>query len=113
MAKSHYGKDHPERFLDGALDGDIHGAGGRQFQDSMTSNEMEKYPVDRKSQHILTAFALDNVGRVYDRFESSMKDMKGIGGGPENLKHSLTGASAVQEHVGAAGHTKSDIIPNH
>lgn len=115
MAAKHpvYGKDHPERFIEGALDGDIAPMKGRQFQDSMTSNEMDKHPVDRKHQHILTPVGLDNVGKVYDRFESSMKEEGGIAGGPTNLKHSLSGASAVQEHVGAAGHTKSTIISDH
>jgi hypothetical protein len=40
-----------------------------------------------------------------------MKDMSGIGGGPENLKHSLTGASAVND--GADGHPVKNYIPNH
>jgi hypothetical protein len=112
MAK--YGKDHPERFIDGALDGETGGdTSPHGFQDSMTSNEMKKYSVDRKEQHILTAFAMDNVGRVYDRYMSSMKDMGGIAGSPTNLKHSLSGASAVNEELGAVGSVKHVIIPNH
>jgi len=112
MARN-FGKDKPERFLDGALDGDIGEKSGPAFQDSMTSNELKKYPVDRKSQHILTPFALDNVGKVYDRFETSLKDTRHIAGGPENLAHSLTGASAVQEGVGDVSGAKKVIIPNH
>jgi len=112
--KRPYGKDSPERFIDGALTGEKRGSSSTHgFQDSMTSHEMEKYHVDRKDQHILTAFALDNVGEVYGRYATSMKDMGGIAGSPTNLKHSLSGASAVSEELGASGKVKRDIIPNH
>lgn len=116
MAAKHavYGKDHPERFIEGALEGDIHGQTSPDgFQDTMTSNEMVKHPCDRPHQHILTATALDNVGRVYDRFPTSIRDVGGVRGGPENLKHSLTGVSAVNEDIGAAGHVHETIIPDH
>jgi len=109
-----YGKDKPERFLDGALNGDKQGKTSTVgYQETMTSNEMLKYPVDRKDQHILTSFAMDNVGEVYGRYATSMRNMEGIAGGTKNLQHSLTGASAVDEGVGAAGKVKHVIIPNH
>jgi hypothetical protein len=112
--KRPYGKDSPERFIDGALDGDKAGLTAPDgYQDTMTSNEMLKYPVDRKDQHILTSFAMDNVGEVYGRYPTSMRDMAGIAGGTKNLKHSLTGASVVDEDVGAAGKVVHHIIPNH
>jgi hypothetical protein len=111
-----YGKDNPERFIDEALDGG--GAPGHDgeegFQDSLTSNEIERIPADRRGQEIQRAYAMDNVGRVYDRFPTSMKhDFANIHGSVDNLKHSLTGTSAVNEEVGAAGPVKHIIIPNH
>lgn len=97
MAKA-YGKDSPERFIKGALDGDYPTEGGKGFQNTMTSHEMKKKSIG-SGQSILTATPMDNVGVVYDGFDSSMKDMGGIGGSPTNLAHSLTGCSAVQTGV--------------
>lgn len=97
MAKS-YGKDSPERFIKGALDGDYNTKGPAGFQNTSTSHEMTKKSIGG-GQSILTATPMDNVGVVYDGFDSSMKDMSGIGGSPTNLAHSLTGASAVQTGV--------------
>jgi hypothetical protein len=125
MARAHgkYGKDHPERFIDGALDGDIgeHGAASLDhdtphgFQDSSTSNEIVDYPVDRKHQVIKTALALDNVGRVYDRFPTSLHLGEGhFHGSTRNLKHSVDGAEAPADgDVGASGPVKHDVIPWH
>lgn len=108
------GKDDPERFIDNALDGGTRPPDHEKgYQESMTSNGLTKHPVDRKNQHILTAIGLDNVGKVYHTYESSMAEVGGVAGGPTNLEHSLRGASAVNEHLGAAGHTKPVIIPNH
>jgi hypothetical protein len=45
--------------------------------------------------------------------KTSLMDTGGIGGSNSNIKHSLTGASAVNEEVGAAGSLKHVIIPNH
>lgn len=117
MAAKHpvYGKDHPERFISGALNGDTGGeeGGTHGFQNSSTSNEIKDYKLSRKSQSIKTAFAMDNVGRVYDRFMTSLKDTE-CGGGPENLKHSLAGTSTVDaDELGTSGKTKHVIIPNH
>jgi len=122
MARKHnkYGKDDPERFIDGALEGDIGEHGGHDpseewgYQDTVTSNEMEHEHVDRKGQSLLRAYALDNVGRVYDRFPSSMKHEEGIHGGTRNLKHSIDGAEAPADgDVGAAGPVKHVIIVDH
>jgi hypothetical protein len=111
--KRPHGKDNPERFIDGALDGEKRGSESwHGYQESMTSNEMVKYPVDRKDQHILTAFAMDNVGEVYGRYATSMRRTE-MAGGTKNLKHSLSGASAVDEEVGASSKLHKTIIPNH
>lgn len=92
------GKDNPERFIKGALDGDYPTKGGKGFQNSSTSHEMTKKSIG-SGQSILTATPMDNVGVVYGGFDSSMKDTSGIGGSPTNLAHSLNGASAVQDKV--------------
>jgi hypothetical protein len=100
-----YGKDKVVKgsasFIESALTG---GSG--------SSREITDYPVDRPSQSIKTAFAMDNV-KLAMPIETSMKDMSGWPGGDSNIKHSLTGASAVNEEVGAAGSVKHVIIPNH
>jgi hypothetical protein len=100
VVKRPYGKDNPERFISGALTG----GGG-------PSNEIKDYPVDRPDQKIKTAFAMDNV-KLAMPIETSMKDMSWPGG-VDNIKHSLTGTSAVNEEVGASGTVKHVIVPNH
>jgi hypothetical protein len=99
-----YGKDHPamsnEAFIGKALTG---GTGD--------SNEIVDYPVDRPSQVIKTAFAMDNV-KLACPIKTSLKDMSWPGG-VDNIKHSLTGTSAVNEELGAAGPVKHVIVPNH
>jgi hypothetical protein len=95
-----YGKDNPERFISGALKG---GSG--------PSNEIEEKRIDRPNQSINTAFAMDNV-KLAMPIETSIKDDK-FAGGEDNLKHSLTGVSAVNEEVGASGPTKKTIFPDH
>jgi len=99
--KRPFGKDSPERFIDGALTG---GSG--------PSNEIVDKKIDRPEQSIKTALAMDNVKLAYHE-PSSIKDEGGFAGGISNLKHSLTGGSAVNEEVGAAGKVKHTIIPNH
>jgi hypothetical protein len=107
MAAKHatFGKDRvvksSESFIEKALTGG-HGP----------SEDIHDYPVDRPDQKIKTAFAMDNVNLALD-IESSLKDIGGIGGSVDNLKHSLTGASAVNEEVGAVGKLKHIIIPGH
>lgn len=113
-----FGKDRvvksSESFIEGALTGRTsppsHSKG---YQNSSQSNEIVDYPVDRPGQTIKTAFALDNVGEVYNTYDTSMKDVSGIGGGVDNLKHSLTGTSAVNEEVGAVGKLRHIIIKDH
>ena len=100
MAKASYGKDHPESFIAGALKG---GSG--------PSNSIQHSPVDRPDQTINTALAMDNV-KMAMNIPSSILDDK-FAGGPDNVKHSLNGATAVSEEVGAAGGVKHVIIPNH
>lgn len=100
MNNGKFGKDRPERFIDGALKG---GSG--------PSNEIVHTKIDRPDQSINTAFALDNVNLAMP-MESSVKDQK-FPGGVDNIEHSLTGSSAVNEEVGAAGKLKHVIIPNH
>lgn len=101
VVKRPFGKDTPERFIDSALTG---GSG--------PSNEIVDKKIDRPNQSINTAFAMDNVKSAMP-MESSIKDEGGFGGGINNLSHSLSGSSAVNEKVGASGKTKSTIIPNH
>lgn len=96
-----YGKDDPERFIEGALTG---GSG--------PSNEIVHTKVDRPKQSINTAFGMDNV-KLAMPIETSLKDEGGFRGGVDNLDHSLKGSSAVNEEVGAAGPVKKTIIPNH
>lgn len=101
MNNGKYGKDRPERFIDGALKG---GSG--------PSNEIVHTKVDRPDQSINTAFAMDNV-KLAMPIESSVKSEGKFPGGVDNIEHSLTGSSAVNEEVGAAGKVKHVIIPNH
>lgn len=100
MAKGKYGKDHPENFIEEALTGG-HGP----------SEGIHESHVDRPHQKINTAIAMDNV-KLAMPIKSSILD-DDFPGGVDNLKHSLTGASAVNEEVGAAGKLKHVIIPNH
>ena len=100
MAKGKYGKDHPENFIAEALTGG-HGP----------SEGIHHEPVDRPHQSINTAIPMDNV-KLAMPIESSILDDK-FAGGVDNLKHSLTGSSAVNEEVGAAGPVKHVIIADH
>ncbi|MGP0093115.1 MAG: hypothetical protein ACLPKB_24720 [Xanthobacteraceae bacterium] len=83
-----YGKDDPERFIEGALTG---GTG--------PSNGIEDEPIG-EGQTIKRAYALDNVRLAMPICTSLMEE--DFPGGPENLDHSLIGASAVNDEVGAA-----------
>lgn len=96
-----YGKDNPERFISGALTG---GSG--------PSKEIVHTKIDRPEQSINSAYAMDNVKLAYDE-PTSLKEAGGFAGGVDNLKHSLTGASAESKGTGAAGKTKSTVFPNH
>jgi hypothetical protein len=96
---SHYGKDHPENFIRGALTG-IHGP----------SEGIHEYDIGH-GQRIVTSVAMDNVVLAAD-IESSILDDKWHGG-PEYLGHSLKGVSAVNEDIGAAGPVHHDYFENH
>lgn len=54
-------------------------------------------------QHIKTAYPMDNIHGL------DLPNTRGgsFRGGPTNLKHSLTGATAVQDGPGAAGKVKN------
>lgn len=107
MAAKHgsFGKDRVTKSSEGYISEALAGGHG-------PSEDIHDYHVDRPDQVIKTAFAMDNVHCALD-IESSLKDMGGIGGSPENLKHSLTGTSAVNEEVGATGKVRHVIIPHH
>ncbi len=94
-----YGKDHPERFIEGALTG-IHGP----------SEGIHEKHIGH-GQKLMTPVALDNVVLAAD-IESSILD-ENFHGGPEYLGHSLKGVSAVNEDIGAAGPVHHDYIENH
>lgn len=101
-----YGKDSPERFISGALEG---GTG--------PSNQIINKNVNRPNQSIKTALAMDNmdIGTEINgsRLESSIRD-GGFRGSTSNITHSLDGATANKDgDIGAAGPVKSTIIPNH
>lgn len=68
--------------------------------------------IDRPDQKIMTAVGMDNV-QLAMHTKSSILDEGGFPGGVDNLKHSLTGTSAVNEEVGAAGPIRHVILPNH
>lgn len=103
MAKNeHFGKDEPERFIDGALTGG-HGP----------SEGIHRKSIDRKGQSIETAVGMDNV-KLAMPIKSSILEEGGFAGGTTNLKHSLEGASAPGDNsIGAVGKTKSTIFPHH
>jgi hypothetical protein len=107
MAKGRYGKDHPEKMAhaEGFIEEALTGGSG-------PSEDIQHTPVDRPDQVINTAHAMDNVKLAMD-IESSLQEEGGFHGDVSNLEHSLKGASAVNEEVGAAGPVKHIIIPNH
>jgi hypothetical protein len=100
MSKGPYKKDHPENFIEGALTGG-HGP----------SEGIHETHVDRPHQTINTAVAMDNV-KLAMPIKTSILDDE-FPGGVDNLKHSLSGASAVNEEVGAAGPVRHIIVPGH
>jgi len=105
MAK--YGKDRPSGKEDGYISGSLKGGSG-------PSAGIVDYKIDRPDQVIKTAVALDNVKLVEPMKSSILEDNPNpIRGTVDNLDHSLTGASAVNEEVGAKGPVKHVIIPNH
>ena len=99
-----YGKDKVVRTSEGFISHALTGGSG-------PSNEIVNYPVGRPSQTIKTAFAMDNV-KLAMPITTSVKDTS-FPGGVDNVKHSLSGTSAVNEEVGAAGAVRHVIVPNH
>jgi hypothetical protein len=102
--RNRFGKDYPSPSEEHYIDRSLTGGSG-------PSNGMHKYPVDRRDQHILTAVAMDNV-KLAMHEPSSILDTH-FYGGCENIEHSLKGATAVNEEVGAAGPVKHVVIPWH
>ncbi len=102
---SAFGKDRVVRSSEEFIESALRGGSG-------PSEGIHHMPCDRPHQTINTAVPQDNV-RLAMPIESSILDTHGIGGSVDNLKHSLTGASAVNEEVGAVGPVKHVIIPGH
>lgn len=100
-----FGKDKvvkgSEKYIEDAL------TGGKGPSEGMVEEK-----VDRPHQSIHTSVGMDNVDLAMD-IKSSILDEGGFRGGINNLEHSLTGSSAVNEGIGAAGKVKQTIIPNH
>lgn len=105
MTNRPFGKDRVAKGSEGYIESALHGGKG-------PSEGMHDKKIDRPQQSILTAVPMDNVDLAMD-IESSILEEGGFAGGIDNLEHSLKGSSAVNEAVGAAGKTKSVIIPNH
>jgi hypothetical protein len=99
-----FGKDRVEKSSESYISEALHGGSG-------PSEGIHDTKVDRPHQSINTAVALDNVTLAMD-IKSSILDDK-FAGGVDNLEHSLTGSSAVNEKIGAASKLKETIIPNH
>jgi hypothetical protein len=99
IPKRPYGKDSPERFIDSALTG---GSG--------PSEGCHTTKIDRPNQSIETCVGMDNIKLVMP-IKSSILDTQWAGS-LNNLSHSLTGTSAVNEGTGAKG-GKSTVYPNH
>ena len=95
-----YGKDDPSRFIEGALTG----GGGTSVKQGITkSNGITEMSIGN-GQKINTATPMDNV-EIALEIESSIRDEK-FAGGIHNIEHSLTGADAVTNDVGAASKVK-------
>jgi hypothetical protein len=100
-----FGKDAVPKSNEAYIAHALHGGDGH-------SNGLHHYPVDRKDQSILTALPSDNV-KLAMEIPSSILDT-GVRGGTRNLEHSLEGCKAPADgDVGAAGHVRHIVIPNH
>lgn len=100
-----FGKDNAPRSSEGFIAEALRGGSG-------PSDGIHNKSIDRPDQKINTATPMDNVKLAMD-IPSSILDEGGFAGGVDNLKHSLTGTSAVNEEVGAAGKVTHVVIPNH
>lgn len=100
-----FGKDRVPKGSEAYIEEALHGGHG-------PSEGIHDVRINRPQQSIMTAVAMDNVDLAMD-IESSILDEGGFAGGVDNLEHSLKGASAENEDVGAAGKVRRTIIPNH
>ena len=98
-----FGKDRVERSSAGFIEHALTGGSGE-------SEGVHNKKINRPDQSINTVVPMDNV-KLCCPMESSILDEK-WSGSLTNLDHSLTGASAVNEKLGAKG-GKSTIFPNH
>lgn len=105
MKNTPFGKDRVVKSSESFIENALRGGKG-------PSEGMHDKKIDRPQQSIMTATAMDNVDLALD-IESSILEEGGFRGGIDNLEHSLKGASAETEDVGAAGPVKKVIIPNH
>lgn len=90
---------------EGFISSALHGGSG-------PSEGIHVTKVDRPHQSIHTSFPADNV-KLAMPIKTSLLEEGGFRGGIDNLDHSLKGASAENEGVGAAGKLKHDVIPDH
>jgi len=83
------------------------GRGNPKLHESSGIEDMPGY----RTQRIKRAYPLD----TSDMTLPNEHGMEGWNGGPENLKHSLTGASAVVDNRGDGGGDGNDspYVPNH
>lgn len=100
-----YGKDRVVTGSSGFIEKALTGGSG-------PSEGIHEMAIDRPGQKINTAVPADNV-KLAMPIRTSILDTGGIGGSVDNLKHSLTGTSAVNEEVGATGKLKHVIIKDH
>lgn len=105
MKNTPFGKDRVVKSSESYINKALTGGSG-------PSEGIHEKSIDRPDQKINTSTAMDNVELAMD-VESSILKEGGFAGGIDNLKHSLTGSSAVNEEVGAAGPVRHTIIPNH
>lgn len=108
MAQKHhpYGDKKVAQGSEGFIEHALHGGSG-------PSEGIHETKVDRPHQTINTAVPMDNV-KLAMPIKTSILEEGGFRGGPDNLEHSLKGASAPPPgDVGAAGHVRHDVIPDH
>ena len=105
QTKRPFGKDKVARSSEGFISEALTGGHG-------PSEGIHHESADRPGQTINTAVAMDNVDLAMP-IETSILEEGGFHGGVDNLSHSLTGSSAVNEEVGASGPVKHHIIPHH
>ena len=100
-----FGKDRVVKGSAGFIESALTGGSGE-------SNGIHSRSIGRPNQTINTSVPMDNV-KLAMPIDTSILDHGTLAGGVDNLKHSLTGTSAVNEEVGASSAVKHVIIPNH